>query len=258
MIDVHSHLLPGLDDGSRSMEQSVGVLRHFIADGVTDVVLTPHLVASDISRRGEEAIERRDLVLEDLRRNAPPGIRLHPGFEIMLDVPLPEYAISDRRYAIAGSRYYLVEFPNSLGPHPAGGVLQQIIRSGITPLVAHPERYHMCSARDLSAWCAAGAVLQVDATTLMRSNSRGAMARRLVTDGLATIMAADNHGDGRSMLLGRRYLEERGGKIAAEWLTTANPQAILEDKETSRVPPSPVRLKPGERVRGWIRAVAEG
>ena len=70
-------------------------------------------------------------------------------------------------------------------------------------------------ARKLPLAVAAGAVLQVDATTLTRSTSRGAMARQLVADGLATIMAADNHGDGRSMLLGRRYLEERGAKTAA-------------------------------------------
>lgn len=258
MIDLHSHLLPGIDDGSSSMTQSVGVLRQFVAHGVTDVVLTPHLRASDIGRRGEDMIERRDLLLKELFREAPQGLKLHPGFEIMLDEPLPEYAVRDRRYAIAGSRYYLVEFSPSLGPSPAGGVLQRAIADGVTPLVAHPERYHICQARDFAAWCEAGAVLQVDATTLTRSTSRGTMARRLVVEGLATVMAADNHGDGRSMLLGKTYVEDRGGKEAAHWLSTANPRAILADQPTTRVPPTALRMHVGERVRGWIRAVAEG
>jgi protein-tyrosine phosphatase len=258
VIDLHSHLLPGIDDGSSSVAQSMGVLRQFAGQGITDIVLTPHLRASDIGRRGEDMIERRNLQLEELRLNAPPGLTLHAGFEIMLDEPLPEYAVKDRRYSIAGSRYYLVEFSPSLGPSPAGGVLQRAIADGITPLVAHPERYHICQARDFAAWCEAGAVLQVDATTLTRSTSRGTMARRLVTEGLATVMAADNHGDGRSMLLGKTYLEERGGREAAHWLSTANPRAILADQPTTRVPPTPLRMHVGERVRGWIRAVAEG
>lgn len=255
MIDLHSHLLPGIDDGSRSIQQSIQTLRHLIGAGVTDLAVTPHLRAVDIGTRGEDSIERRDLLLEELRAQAPEGIRLHAGFEIMLDGPLPDYALADRRYALAGSQYYLVEFPTSVGPTPATAALAALRQAGVTPVVAHPERYHVCTVRDFTSWVGIGCALQVDATTVTRPTSRGTMARRVIEAGLAHVLAADNHGDRRSLATGRRYLEDKGAGEAAHWLTTENPRAILEDQPLARVPPLKLKLGLGERVRGWLRDV---
>jgi len=130
MIDIHSHLLPGVDDGSRSLAQSVGVLKLLADAGITDIVVTPHLRAGEIAARGEAAILVRDERLAELKAAAPPGIRLHAGFEIMLDRPLPPEALGDRRYALAGSRYYLVEFPLSVMGHLVADVLQVISAKG--------------------------------------------------------------------------------------------------------------------------------
>jgi len=255
VIDLHSHLLPGIDDGSRSLPQSVETLNRFVHAGVTTVATTPHLRASDVTVRGEESIERRDLLLEELRRNAPPGIALVPGFEIMLDAPLGDYVLGDRRFSVAGSRYYLVEFPTSVGGAPATAAIGQIQQAGVTALVAHPERYHACTIRDFHSWVSLGAVLQVDATSITRPTTRADMARKLVQHGLAHIMAADNHGDRRSLRTGRHYLEERGAKEAAHWLTTENPRAIVEDREVVPVAPVKLKLGVGERVKGWMRDV---
>jgi protein-tyrosine phosphatase len=253
MIDLHCHLLPGIDDGSSSIEQSVAVLHGFAAEGVTDVALTPHLRASDIGPRGEIWVARRDQLLEELSAAAPAAVRLHPGFEIMLDQPLPTFAVGDRRFALAGSRYYLVEFPFSVVGELATGILSRLARTGIVPLVAHPERYYLCTVATFSAWVAAGALLQVDATTVTRPTSRGDMARQLVEEGLAGILAADNHGDKRTLLTGRRFLEDRGAPEAAEWLTVRNPRAVLDDQPVSATPRA--RLKSGiaERIRTFMR-----
>lgn len=255
MIDLHSHLLPGIDDGSESERQSVTTLELLVRDGVTDVVVTPHLLATEIDTRGEEIIERRDLLLDALRRVAPAGITLHPGFEIMLDGPLTAYAAGDRRFALCGSRYYLVEFPLYLGPAPAPAALSALVQAGVVPLVAHPERYHLCTIRDFGHWRALGAYLQVDATTLTRPTSRGDMARTLVQGGLADVLAADNHGDRRSLATGLHYLVGRRAEDAAHLLTTENPKAVLEDREMARVPGVALKLGIGERVSGWWRTV---
>jgi protein-tyrosine phosphatase len=228
-----------------------------MADGVTDIVLTPHLLASDIDTRGEEIVERRDLLLESLRCAAPPGITLHAGFEIMLDAPVSAYAARDRRFAVGGSRYYLVEFPPMLGPAPAAGALAALVQAGVVPLVAHPERYHLCTLRDCGHWRALGAVLQVDATTLTRPTTRGDMARKLVQQGLADVLAADNHGDRRTLATGRDYLVDRGAREASHWLTTENPRAVLEDRELAAVPPAAFKQGIGEIVSGWWREVRE-
>lgn len=253
MIDLHSHLLPGIDDGSRALDQSLSVLREFAAGGVTDLALTPHLRASDIAPRGEILVARRDHLLEDLRRAAPPGIRLHPGFEIMLDEPLPPIATTDRRYALGGSSYYLVEFPFSIIGSLATAILTRLAGTGVRPVVAHPERYYLCSLATYAAWQAAGAVLQVDATTVTRPTSRGDAARQIVEQGLAGILAGDNHGDSRSLLTGRRFLEARGASQAAEWLTALNPGAILEDRPVAPVPVGKIRSGIAEKIRTFMR-----
>jgi protein-tyrosine phosphatase len=89
MIDLHSHLLPNLDDGSRSLEQSVRALTRFAEVGVSHVVLTPHLRASEIDQFGEDTIAQRDETLEILAPEAPNPPSLYLGFEIMVDLPMP-------------------------------------------------------------------------------------------------------------------------------------------------------------------------
>jgi len=257
VIDLHSHLLPGIDDGSDSEQQSRKTLEQFAGEGVTDVAVTPHLTASAIDVRGEEIIERRDILLESLRSVAPPAIRLHPGFEIMLDGPLSAYAAADRRFALAGSRYHLVEFPLSLGPAPASAAISALVQQRISPLIAHPERYHVCTLRDFGHWRALGAYLQVDATTLTRPTTRGDMARKLVQGGLADILAADNHGDRRTLATGLHYLVGRGAGDQAHLLVTVNPKAVLEDRDMVRVPAVDLRLGLGERVSGWWRELRD-
>ena len=84
MIDLHTHLLPGVDDGSESLAQSEAVLKKFAEQGVTAVCCTPHLRASDIAAA---PCEEMDELLAELAPAAPNGLRLERGFEIMLDVP---------------------------------------------------------------------------------------------------------------------------------------------------------------------------
>jgi protein-tyrosine phosphatase len=257
MIDIHSHLLPGLDDGSSSLGQSVAVLRRMAEDGVTDLVMTPHLKASEINADAESAIARRDAVLERVRPMCPAAIALHPGFEILLDQPLSPLWLGDRRLSLAGSRYYLVEFPVPIVGELATGALQEIARAGVVPVLAHPERYQACSTGAVRAWREAGARMQVDARTLTRPTTRGHRARRLVAEGLADVIAADNHGDGRSLLVAVEFLRGRAGgqsvvEEALQLLTHLNPLAITRDWAVAPVPGMVVPERWLERVRRFL------
>ena len=173
VIDLHTHLLPNIDDGSRSVVQSVEVLRDFRADGVEGVVLTPHIRAGEITTQGEAHLARRDAAMEELAAAAPPELSLHLGFEIILDEPLPPLVVGDRRFSLVGSRYYLVEFPLGVVADFTTRVLERIAAAGVVPLVAHAERYDACSVEVVQAWREAGAKIQVDATTLSRPTPRG-------------------------------------------------------------------------------------
>jgi hypothetical protein len=98
-----------------------------------------------------------------------------------------------------------------------------------------------------------GGVLQVDATTLTRPTRRGDLARRIVQEGLAHLLAADNHGDKRSLRAGRDYLDQRGAGEVARRLTVDNPRAILESRDVTPLGPTTLRLGLRERLRQWAR-----
>lgn len=237
MIDLHSHLLPGVDDGSRSVAQSVRVLRMFADEGITAVCLTPHMTVS----KAEAGVPGEwDAALGELAAAAPRGVALHRGVEMMLDRPLTEAAAS-RRFTLNGSRYLLVEFTRLITETAVLNALTQVTRLDLVPVLAHPERYSCCSPEVVRRWKAAtGALIQVDATTIIMPRTRGERARQLLAYGLADILAADNHGDDRSLATAREALAERGAS-QADLLLTANPAAILTDGPTEEVPP--VRLK---------------
>lgn len=246
MIDLHNHLMPGVDDGSRSVEQSVGVLKVFAAKGVTDVCLTPHFTASKLSS-GVPATH--ESAFAALKAAAPAEVRLHRGAELMLDRPVAEPEAVLRRLSLNGTRYLLVEFPRMVAVQTVHQALAHVVERGFIPVLAHPERYACCTPEAARWWKSTGAVMQVDATTLLASRGRGERARALVTAGMADIAAADNHGDDRTVAATFEALAPHGGQAQAELLTTANPQAILEDRELEAVPPVRMRASVMQRIR---------
>ena len=246
MIDLHSHLLPGVDDGSRTAAQSVSVLRELASQGITDICLTPHLSAS----RAEGGVpSNHDAAFEALLAEAPSEVRLHRGAEVMLDRPLGPGAAANRGITLGASRYLLVEFPRIV---PAGTVsiaLRQVVSCGLVPLLAHPERYNSCSVAAAQGWQQAGAILQVDANTLLAPSARGERARQLLAAGLATVLAADNHGDDRTLAAVRDALVDQGGNRQAELLLTENPRAILDDRDVLPVEPFVLKRSFVHRLR---------
>lgn len=239
MIDLHSHLLPGVDDGSKSVDQSVRVLRRFVDQGITAVCLTPHLTVTKAAAGPPLAW---DTALATLAAQAPRSIALHRGCELMLDRPVTEEVV-DRRLTLGGTRYLLVEFSRLVAEGAALNALAQVSRIGLVPVLAHPERYSSCSPETVRQWKgASGALMQADATTIGMPTGRGDRVRRLLAAGLIDIVAADNHGDDRSLATARDLLDERS-RSAADLLLVHNPAAILADGPTEEVPP--VRLKEG-------------
>ncbi len=254
MIDIHSHLLPGIDDGPRSVSRPVKVLNRFAGEGVTDVVLTPHAKSSDFAMDPEDSLERREVAMTQLAEVAPESPRLHLGFEIMMDQPLPAAVIGDRRFSLAESRYYLVEFYTSIAYDAITKALEMICETGMVPLIAHVERYDAATPENLRVWREMGAKAQVDAREYIKDSARGRNARLLTSQGLIDMTASDNHGDHRSMSMAREFFEESGYSDIGLMLCEANPRALIEDLELEDV--APVKLKEGlwSRVKGAFGA----
>ncbi len=245
MIDLHGHLLPGVDDGSRNVQQSHRVLRSFAAKGVTNVACTPHLLASRAAGGFPAAY---DQAWAALSANVPEGITLHRGAEIMLDRPIPA-AVAERKVTINGTRYLLVEFSRMVPAEIVARALTDVLAIGLVPILAHPERYSSCSVETVRAWRDLGAVMQIDATTLTMPRARGERARDLVREGLADILAGDNHGDERCVATALDWLSELDGADQALLLLETNPRAILDDQAIYEVEPLTIRTSLWSRVR---------
>ena len=234
MIDIHTHLLPGVDDGSPSVERSVPVLERFRADGVECVVLTPHLAAS---RARTAPVARHQAILEALREAAPTGLELRLGWEIMLDEPNTD--LRAPQLGLGGSRAILVEFPRTSVPARAAEELFRLRSGGSVAVLAHPERYWGCTPAKVAEWRAAGAVIQMDTAALIGKGSIASMARTLLDAGLVDLFASDNHGDSRSLAAGRNWLLETATREHADLLTHTNARRLLAGEPVLPVPPLP-------------------
>lgn len=236
MIDIHSHLLPGVDDGSPSTAVSVPVLERFAAGGVTVLVCTPHLMASEAASAPYDQYRER---LRDLQAAVPAGPALKLGWEIMLDLPGAD--LGHPHLGLGGSKAVLVEFPRMSIPPHAADELFRLRMSGIVPVLAHPERYQGATVDHVVEWRRVGAVIQMDGAALLGSRRTAALAREMLAVGCTDIIASDNHGDSRSLVAVRAWLLEWGTPEQADLLTRDNARRVLADEPVRDVPPLVVK-----------------
>ncbi|MGV3708363.1 MAG: CpsB/CapC family capsule biosynthesis tyrosine phosphatase [Gemmatimonas sp.] len=233
MIDIHSHLLPGVDDGSPSIEVSVPVLEKFGNQGVDVLVLTPHLNASQ-AHAAPRARYRE--ILAGLQAAAPSKPELLLGWEIMLDEPNVDLTSMD--LTLGKSRALLVEFARAGVPRQASAELRRIARSGRTPILAHPERYFGCTSDMVREWRSLGVVIQTDVSVLLGRGVPAEMAREFMAFGLVDILASDNHGDSRTLAAALEFLRNNGAsEEQVDLLTHINAERVLGDEDPVPVPP---------------------
>jgi protein-tyrosine phosphatase len=197
MIDLHAHILPGLDDGVSTVEEACELARRAAADGVTAIAATPH-VREDYPTTPAQ-MEAAVGALRQKLRVADIAVDILPGGEIALD----RLSLLDRedllRFSLAQSgRYLLVEFPYVGWPLALETSLWKVQAAGLVPIIGHPERNREVQERPglLAPIVAGGTLVQVTAASLDgrlgRSSQRTALA--LLKDGAAHLIASDAHG----------------------------------------------------------------
>lgn len=243
MLDFHNHLIPGVDDGAATIDESRAGLEAMIAAGVTEIIATPHitasLAASPILRRYEAQVSEAWDRLQSLVSREFPAIPIHRGFEVMLDVPHPR--LDDPLLRLAGTSFALVEFPFMNIPPNSAIALHELVDAGLIPIIAHPERYSNMEGNLglIEEWRHAGAYLQVNAGSLV--GTYGARARVLswmmLEEGDADFVCSDYHCRGRcSVGAARDALIERG--LEAQLATlTANAHGIVLGERPRPVAP---------------------
>ncbi len=247
MIDVHTHLLPGVDDGSKSIEASVEVLERFGRDGVTTVVCTPHLEAS---RAHEAPHDQHDEIFARLVAASSNRPELRRGWEILLDVPGAD--LGDPRLGLGGSTARLVEFARLGLPANADKDLLRIHESGLVPVVAHPERYWGCTPAIVARWKAAGAVIQMDVTALLRRGRARRLVDDLMSNGLVDLFASDTHVDRRTLRIARDWLGQVTTEENVRLLTYENARRLLADEPLAKVQPIAVPRSMAQRLGSLV------
>jgi protein-tyrosine phosphatase len=249
LVDIHSHLVPGVDDGARDMPAVLESIERMTRNGIRRVITTPHIVGS-LSLDPERLERRLDIVTHAWNEAALaigqqfPEVEFRRGHEVLLDVPNVE--LSDPRIRMAGTSFVLVEWPRLQLPPGTVRVLKRIIDEGYRPIVAHPERYHgMGPAIHVAGqWREAGAYLQVNYGSLSgRYGSEAqAIAYRLLRRGWADYLASDFHGHtGLKLYKNEAWavLQELGADEALHYLCHTNPGRVLDDETPLTVPPLP-------------------
>lgn len=238
MIDLHVHILPGLDDGSQSMEESLEMARLAVESGVTDLVATPHgnqrgRFDNDVPRILRDELE---LLRATLREEQVP-LRIHLGMEIFSSSDWWERIEDGKLIPLAGSRYYLVEFSFESEPDIIADRLEQLLKNGVTPLIAHPERYYCVQEHPglVYQWIRMGCRTQINKGSVQGRFGRDAQdtAHEMLRCDLATCMATDAHGAyRRTTYLRDAYdvVAEYYGEKLAHRLTVERPKKILENR----------------------------
>ncbi|MEO7972556.1 MAG: CpsB/CapC family capsule biosynthesis tyrosine phosphatase, partial [Thermoanaerobaculia bacterium] len=251
LIDLHLHLLPGVDDGAQSLEEALAMVRIAAGDGCTALVATPHQRRDEWENDDAQRLtERLDEVAARLPRDAVGTVpRLFLGGEVRVDSELLSDLARPGRsgvLSLAGSRYLLLEFePSGVGPDPVE-LVRELLAEGWWPIVAHPEvvPFFWQGEDDLLARLVeAGALFQVTAMSVTGEFGKPTKERvwELLRAGCVQFVASDSHRpDWRppGLAQARKILERELGESVATDLTVTNPRAVVDNRSLAGAEPT--------------------
>lgn len=194
LVELHCHILPGIDDGAKDLDMSMSLIRKELQDGAAGIVFTPHFHYERISV--EQFTARRKVAfLQVSAACRAEGLRLagKMGAEVFYSTALPSLDL--RQLAFAGSNYILIEFPTTMHPPGIDETLYAIRAQGYTPILAHVERYPFVTEDPtlLYNWVCDGCLAQINATGLIRNGHTAKWLHKLIEWNLVHILCSDCH-----------------------------------------------------------------
>lgn len=235
VIDLHCHILPGIDDGASDLSESIDMARIAASDGIALVACTPHIAPGVYDNAGPAirlAVQGLATALADA------GIPLHlvPGADVHLAPDLGDGLRSGRIQKLGDSRYFLLEPPHDVMPPRLEDMIFQLLDGGYMPIVTHPERLSWVEAHYsvLQRLAASGVWMQLTAGSLTGQFGRRVryLGERMLDEGMIQILATDAHdcvNRPPRLSEARDMAAQRVGEDAAERLVRTNPLAVLHD-----------------------------
>lgn len=239
MVDIHCHILPGFDDGSDNLEESIRMARLAVSGGTKVIIATPHSNIPDSYQNylDREYVEGFKALKAKIKEEKIP-LEIYPGHEIFASDNMVEMIKKKRLLTLCDSDYPLIEFPFRARSESVYEKLQLLVAEGLTPVVAHPERYAFV-AEDRSAPLRLkklGCLLQVNKGSLKNKfgNIAYAVSQSIIKHGVADFVASDAH----SPYMRTPYLAdvyeivcELNSQQYADLLFKVNPQKVLKNEK---------------------------
>jgi protein-tyrosine phosphatase len=242
MIDLHSHFLPGVDDGARDLATALEMARMAVADGVTIQACTPHILPGLYHNTGPE-IRLATRALQRHLDDADISLTLVAGADVHIAPDLVEGLRSGRVLSIADTRYVLVEPPHHVAPLRLADSFFSLLLAGYVPILTHPERLSWIASHyaSIEKLFQSGVLMQLTAGALLGVFGRAPRywAERMLDEGRAHILASDAHSVGRrrpNLGAGFEAAAQRVGEEEASLLVLGRPRMILANEPPSRLP----------------------
>ena len=260
MFDLHSHLLPGIDDGAPGLEMSMAMARAYTDQGVECVACTPHILPGLYHNTGPQIRKAvQELQTRLLETDIP--LKLVAGADNHIIPGFVEGLSRGTLLTLANSTYVLVEPPHHVAPARLEDLFFDILLGGYVPVLTHPERLSWIETKYqvIQTLAAHGVWMQVTSGSLVGSFGRRPRywAERMLEEGLVHILATDAHNMGPrppDLLAGRMEAEKLVGPEEARHLTVTRPQGILMNKSPHMLPlPRSMEAAGGPRAAGAAR-----
>lgn len=263
MIDLHCHILPGIDDGAKTLDDSLAMARIAVADGIHTLACTPHIYPGMYMNDGPGIARARDRLQAELDRHGIP-LKLVVGADVHLVPGLIDGLRSGRVPTLNGSRYFLLEPSHTTPPPRLEDQVFELIVAGYTPIVTHPERLSWVEGHYpvFLRLIAQGAWMQVTAGALTGVFGKRARywGERFIGEGHTHLLATDAHTTGRrlprlteGLEVARRLVGER----EASRLVSERPNAVLNNLPPRDVaPPEAPAARPSMIGRWWAGRLA--
>lgn len=237
LLDTHAHILWNLDDGSKDLDMSVKMLQIAAGSGTKAIFATPHVIEK-FTKPSWAKIKERTQLLQQLAREKQIDITLYPGAEVQMNWELLPELGAGGAYCLNGGRYMLVELPASELPAYADEFWYELELKGVTPVLAHPERYRQLHENKdlLLLWRRRGMLMQCNSGSFtgMFGKSVCENAKALLANGLVDLLGSDGHrSEGRNTDMSQAVavIRQLVGEEVLRQLTETNPQAILKNQE---------------------------
>jgi protein-tyrosine phosphatase len=266
MIDLHSHILPGIDDGAGDMDTSLAMARIAVADGITRMACTPHVVPGLYDNDFRIISSKLGELRQALSDRAIP-LDLVIGADVHIAPDLDDRLASGVVPTLNRTRYFLLEPPHHILPPKLEEMTSRLIKAGFMPIITHPERLTWLRAHFgvIERLNEMGCLIQVTADSITGGFGKDAqnLALRLVDEGRVDIVASDCHGPvARKPVLSRarQAVADRLGESEARAMVLERPAAILDNRPIAAVGASRERApaaRPEQRV-GLLKKIFGG